>query len=78
MALAILKVARKELLQQDFEGLMKYFRFVVVTNDKLTSTFQYLIVISGRLIDSEYMNLIELILFKQGQHPEDLPQRGKR
>jgi hypothetical protein len=38
-------------LQQDFEGLMKYFRFVVVTNDKLTSTFQYLIVIGGRLID---------------------------
>ena len=26
VALAILKVARKDLLQQDFEGLMKYFR----------------------------------------------------
>ena len=26
MALALLKVARKDLLQQDFEGLMKYFR----------------------------------------------------
>ena len=26
VALGILKVARKDLLQQDFEGLMKYFR----------------------------------------------------
>ena len=26
VALALLKVARKDLLQQDFEGLMKFFR----------------------------------------------------
>merc|ERR1712142_1165763 len=26
VALALLKVAKKDLLQQDFEGLMKYFR----------------------------------------------------